>query len=48
VHELTATFYADNFPIRRLLGHSGQLQSTSYECCEGAARLNLDAAPVTG
>jgi GNAT superfamily N-acetyltransferase len=47
VHELTATFYADNLPIRRLLGHSGQLQSTSYESGEGAARLNLDAARAT-
>jgi acetyltransferase len=42
VHRLTATFYADNFPIRQLLGHTGQLQSTSYDCGEGAACLNLD------
>jgi GNAT superfamily N-acetyltransferase len=42
VHQLTATYYADNFPIRRLLGHTGQLQSTSYDCGEGVACLNLD------
>jgi acetyltransferase len=42
VHRLTATFYADNFPIRQLLGHTGQLQSTSYDCGEGAACLNPD------
>jgi acetyltransferase len=46
VRELTATYYADNFAIRRLLGQSGQIQSSSYECGEGSARLNLDPARV--
>jgi acetyltransferase len=44
VRELTATYYADNFAIRRLLGRSGQLQSSSYECGEGSALLNLRPA----
>jgi GNAT superfamily N-acetyltransferase len=46
VQQLTATYYADNVPIRRLLAHTGQIQSTSYECGEGAACLDLDKVDV--
>ena len=42
IHEFTATYFADNIPILRLLRDIGQVVSSGYECGEGHMRLNLD------
>ena len=42
IHEFTATYFADNIPILRLLHDVGQVVASSYECGEGHMRLNLD------
>lgn len=45
VHEFTATYYADNLPIRRLLHDIGHVVTSEYESGEGHMRLNLDHMP---
>jgi RimJ/RimL family protein N-acetyltransferase len=42
IHEFTATYYADNLPIRRLLSDIGQVVTSGYESGEGHMRLSLD------
>ena len=42
IHEFTATYFADNIPILRLLRDVGQVVASGYECGEGHMRLNLD------
>jgi RimJ/RimL family protein N-acetyltransferase len=42
IHEFTATYYADNLPIRRLLRDIGHVVTSGYECGEGHMRLSLD------
>ena len=42
IHELTATYFADNIPILRLLRDVGHVVSSGYECGEGHMRLNID------
>lgn len=42
VHEFTATYFADNIPILRLLRDVGQVLESGYECGEGHMRLSLD------
>jgi acetyltransferase len=43
VHHFTATFDADNRPLRRLLEGVAPLVTTTYEAGEGAVDLDLDA-----
>lgn len=42
IHEFTATYYADNLPIRRLLRDIGHVVTSGYESGEGHMRLSLD------
>jgi len=42
IHEFTATYFADNIPILRLLRDIGRVVSSGYECGEGHMRLSLD------
>jgi RimJ/RimL family protein N-acetyltransferase len=42
IHEFTATYYADNLPIRRLLRDIGYVVTSGYESGEGHMRLSLD------
>ena len=42
IHEFTATYYADNLPIRRLLRDIGHVVASGYESGEGHMRLSLD------
>ncbi|HET6818664.1 MAG TPA: GNAT family N-acetyltransferase [Mycobacteriales bacterium] len=42
VHEFTATYFADNIPICRLLRAIGHVITCTYECGEGRMRLSLD------
>jgi len=42
IHEFTATYYADNLPIRRLLRDIGHVVTSGYEMGEGHMRLSLD------
>lgn len=42
IREFTATYYADNLPIRRLLRDIGHVVSSGYDHGEGYARLSLD------
>lgn len=42
IHEFTATYYADNVPIRRLLHDIGHVVTSGYESGEGHMRLSLD------
>jgi len=42
IHEFTATYYADNFPIRRLLRDIGHVVTSGYDHGEGHMRLSLD------
>ena len=44
VHEFTATYYADNIAIRRLLREVGHVVDSGFDSGEGYARLDLDAA----
>lgn len=44
VHEFTATYYADNIAIRRLLREVGNVVDSGFDSGEGYARLDLDAA----
>jgi RimJ/RimL family protein N-acetyltransferase len=44
VHEFTATYYADNIAIRRLLHEVGHVVDSGFDSGEGYARLDLDAA----
>jgi RimJ/RimL family protein N-acetyltransferase len=44
VHEFTATYYADNLPIRQLLRDIGHVVTSGYESGEGHMRLSLDDA----
>jgi RimJ/RimL family protein N-acetyltransferase len=46
VHEFTATYFADNIPILRLLRDVGHVVASGYECGEGHMRLNLDEVPA--
>jgi RimJ/RimL family protein N-acetyltransferase len=46
IHEFTATYYADNVPIRRLLRDVGRVVESGYETGEGHLRLNLDDMPA--
>lgn len=45
IHEFTATYYADNLPIRRLLRDIGHVVTSGYESGEGHMRLSLDDMP---
>jgi RimJ/RimL family protein N-acetyltransferase len=45
IHEFTATYYADNLPIRRLLRDIGHVVTSGYEMGEGHMRLSLDEMP---
>jgi len=45
IHEFTATYYADNLPIRRLLSDIGRVVTSGYEMGEGHMRLSLDDMP---
>ena len=45
IHEFTATYYADNLPIRRLLHDIGHVVASGYEMGEGHMRLSLDDMP---
>jgi RimJ/RimL family protein N-acetyltransferase len=45
VHEFTATYFADNLPIRRLLHDIGHVVTSGYESGEGHMRLSLDEMP---
>jgi RimJ/RimL family protein N-acetyltransferase len=47
VHHFTATFYADNVPLRRLLRDLAPLVHTSYADGEGIVDLDLDAPGAT-
>lgn len=42
VHEFTASYYADNVAIRRLLAHLGRLRTGGYDHGTGYARIDLD------
>ena len=42
IHEFTATYYADNVAIRRLLLDVGHLVTSGYESGEGHMQLSLD------
>lgn len=42
IHEFTATYFADNIPILRLLHDVGHVLTSSYEYGEGHMRLSLD------
>jgi RimJ/RimL family protein N-acetyltransferase len=42
IHEFTATYFADNIPILRLLRDVGHVVASGYECGEGHMRLSLD------
>jgi RimJ/RimL family protein N-acetyltransferase len=44
IHEFTATYFADNVAIRRLLRDVGHVVLSGYECGEGHMRLNLEEA----
>ena len=46
IHEFTATYFADNIPILRLLHDVGHVVTNSYECGEGHMRLSLDEVRV--
>lgn len=46
VHEFTATYYADNLPICRLLRDIGHVVTSGYESGEGHMRLSLDEMPA--
>lgn len=46
IHEFTATYYADNLPIRRLLRDIGRVVTSGYESGEGHMTLNLDEMPA--
>lgn len=41
IHEFTATYFADNVAIRRLLREVGQVVTSGYERAEGHMRLRL-------
>lgn len=43
VHHFTATFFADNLPLRRLLHDVEPLVKTTYSAGEGFADLDLDS-----
>ena len=45
IHEFTASYYADNVPIRRLLRDIGHVVASGYEYGEGFMRLSLDELP---
>lgn len=47
VHHFSATFYADNQPLRRLLRDVAPLVQTSYADGEGHVDMDLDASPET-
>jgi len=42
IHEFTASYYADNVPIRHLLRDIGHVVTSGYEAGEGFMRLSLD------
>jgi RimJ/RimL family protein N-acetyltransferase len=42
IHEFTATYYADNLPIRRLLHTIGHVTTSGYDMGEGHMRLSID------
>jgi acetyltransferase len=42
IREFTATYFADNIPICRLLRDIGHVVTSTYECGEGRMRLSLD------
>ena len=42
IHEFTATYYADNIAIRRLLRDIGHVVTSGYEHGEGHMQLSLD------
>ena len=42
VHHFTATFFAENLPLRRLLRDVGPLVATTYAAGEGYADIDLD------
>ena len=42
IHEFTATYFADNVAIRRLLRDIGHVVTSGYESGEGHMRLSLD------
>ena len=44
IHEFTATYYADNVPIRRLLRDIGHVMDSGCESGEGHMRLSLDGS----
>jgi len=41
VREFTATYYADNIGIRRLLHDVGRVVASSFDCGEGEARVDI-------
>jgi GNAT superfamily N-acetyltransferase len=43
IERFTATYYADNLPVRRLLHHSGHVIASGYDQGEGYAVLDLTA-----
>lgn len=46
IHGFTASYYADNVPIRRLLRDVGRVTTSSIESGQGYAELDID--PVLG
>ena len=46
IHEFTATYYADNLPIRRLLRDIGRVVTSGYDKGEGHMTLSLDDMPA--
>jgi len=42
IHEFTATYYADNIAIRRLLRDVGRVEASGFEGGEGYMRLSID------
>jgi hypothetical protein len=41
ITRLTASYYADNLPIRRLLHHTGQVVASGIEQGEGVTILDI-------
>lgn len=46
ITRLTATYYADNLPVRRLLHHSGLVMESGFEAGQGYAVLDLSEPAV--
>jgi len=42
IHQFTATYYADNVAIRRLLRDVGRVETSGFEGGEGHMRLSID------